>query len=183
MNLIKPLSPAWAGALALTPYAVMKTYWAFGGAAGRPEGDLAAEFERNGAPEPLIWMERHGLDFTVLGAVGGLLLLLALVRPWGMRIPRWALLVPGWAGAVFLVPYGIGTVIAATLGMSVGSTEGWSPWVGVVGGVAFAGFGGALAVSSRSYQRRSQTGLAHRLRLRHRRSDSLPSWGAPNWMS
>ncbi|WP_433319815.1 hypothetical protein [Micromonospora chersina] len=70
-------------------YAVMKTYWALGGAAGRP-----AEFERNGAPEPLIWMKRHGLDSTVLEAVGGVVLLLALVRPWGMRVPRWVLLVP-----------------------------------------------------------------------------------------
>jgi hypothetical protein len=156
MNLMKPSSAAWAGALALVPYAVMKTYWAFGGTAGRPAGDLAAQFERNGAPELLVWMERHGLDFTVMGALGGALLLMGLVRPWGMRVPRWVLLVPGWAGAVSLTPYGIGTVIAATLGISVGTTEGWSPWVGVVGGVAFAGLGGALAISSWSYQRRSQ---------------------------
>ena len=156
MNLMKPSSAAWAGALALVPYAVMKTYWAFGGTAGRPAGDLAAEFERNGAPELLVWMERHGLDFTVVAALVGVLLLMGLVRPWGRRIPRWVLLVPGWVGAVLLTPYGIGTVIAALLGVSVGSTEGWSSWVGVVGGVAFAGLGGALAAASLSYQRRSK---------------------------
>lgn len=123
---------------------------------GDPRVTSRRNWSRNGAPEVLVWMERHGLDFTMLGVLAAVLLLLALVQPWGMRIPRWMLLVPGWAGAVLLTPYGTATVIAALLGVGVGSTEGWSSWVGVVGGVAFAGLGGALLVATRSYQRRSK---------------------------
>ncbi|MFI0351708.1 hypothetical protein [Actinomadura sp. 9N407] len=157
MSLMKPSTAAFAGALALVPYAVMKTYWALGGTAGKPAGDLAAQFQANGAPEVLVWMERHGLDFTVLGALAGMLLLAALVLPWGTRLPRWSLLAPGWAGALLLTPYGLVTMGAAPLGFTVGDAEGWSAWVGIVGGLAFAGLGAALGVCSRSYQHRTRS--------------------------
>ncbi len=138
------------GVAALAPYILMKTYWAFGGTAGRPAGDLVAEMRANGVPEALVWMERHGIDFTVLGALGGVLLLVALTRPWGERLPRWTLLVPGRAGAVLLTPYGVATFVASTVGFTVGDAEGWSPWVGQVGGLAFAGLGLSLAFCVRS---------------------------------
>ncbi|PDP87211.1 hypothetical protein CQJ94_13035 [Glycomyces fuscus] len=160
MNSPKSSTAAWAGALSLVPYAVMKTYWAVGGTAGRPSGDLAEQLRANGAPEALVWMERHGLDFTVLGALAATLLLAALALPRGERLPRWSLLLPGWAGSVLLTPYGLATMVAAPLGLTVGDAEGWSPWVGVVGGVAFAGLGAALGVCSWSYQRRTGRGAA-----------------------
>ncbi|MFF5260841.1 hypothetical protein ACFY4C_18025 [Actinomadura viridis] len=147
---------AWAGAAALIPYVVMKTYWAFGGTAGRPGGDLAAQLRANGAPEALVWMERHGLDFTVLGAIVGAALLMALVSPWGARLPRWSLLAPGWAGALSLTPYGLATMVAAPLGITIGDTDGWSSWVGIVGGLAFAGLGAALGMCSWSHQQRTR---------------------------
>ena len=50
MSLMKSSTAAWAGAAALVPYAVMKTYWAFGGTAGKPAGDLAVQLKVNGAP-------------------------------------------------------------------------------------------------------------------------------------
>ncbi|MFC7722674.1 hypothetical protein [Nonomuraea recticatena] len=154
----KPSTAAWAGAAALAPYAMMKTYWAFGGTAGKPAGDLAAQLEANGAPDVLVWMERHGLDFTAVGALAAMLFLAALVMPWGARLPRWSLLVPGWAGALALTPYGLVTMIAAPFGLTVGDAEGWSAWVGIVAGLAFAGLGIALGVCSRSYQRRTRRG-------------------------
>ncbi|MEU4545565.1 hypothetical protein [Nonomuraea dietziae] len=134
----------------------MKTYWAFGGNAGRPAGDLAVGLRANGAPEVLVWMEQHGIDFTVLGAAGGVLLLAALTWPWGELLPRWALLSLGWAGALVLTPYGFATLIASAVGFTVGDAEGWSPWVGYVGGLAFAGLGLSLALCTRSYQRRTR---------------------------
>ncbi|WP_156325273.1 hypothetical protein [Nonomuraea sp. SBT364] len=146
----------WFGIAALAPYIAMKTYWAFGGNAGRPAGDLGAEMLANGAPEALVWMERHGIDFTVLGALVGVLLLVALARPWGERLPRWLLLVPGWAGSLILIPYGTITLIASAVGF-MAVAEGWSPWVGYVGGLAFAGLGTALALGTRSYQRRTRS--------------------------
>ena len=156
MSLMKPSTAAWAGAAALVPYVMMKTYWAFGGTAGRPAGDLADQFEANGAPEMLVWMERHGLDFTVVAALIGILFLAALALPWRTRSPRWSLLVPGWTGALLLTPYGLATMVAAPLGLTVGDAEGWSWWVGIVGGLAFAGLGAALGLCSRSYQRRTR---------------------------
>ncbi|MFD0902077.1 hypothetical protein [Actinomadura sediminis] len=146
MNTRTSAAAGLVGVVSLVPYAAMKTYWALGGAAGRPAGDLAAEMEANGAPGALVWMERHGLDFTVVGAVAAMALLAALVLPWGRRVPRGWLLVPGWTGAVLLTPYGLATMVAAVSGFTVGDTEGWSPWVGVVGGAAFAGLGAALGV-------------------------------------
>lgn len=155
VDMTKPSTAAWAGATSLAPYAVMKTYWAFGGSAGKPAGDLAVQLEANGAPDVLVWMERHGLDFTAVGALVAMLFLAALVMSWGARLPRWSLLVPGWAGALTLTPYGLGTMIAAPLGFTVGDAEGWSAWVGIVGGLAFAGLGIALGICTRSYQRRT----------------------------
>ncbi|MEU5945071.1 hypothetical protein ABZ793_05850 [Micromonospora sp. NPDC047465] len=156
MSSMKSPKAVWFGTAALTPYILMKTYWAFGGIAGRPAGDLAASMRANGAPEALVWLEQHGIDFTVLGALGGVLLLTALTRPWGERLPRWTLLVLGWPGAVALTPYGLATMIAAAAGFTVGDAEGWSPWVGYVGGLAFAGLGLSLALCTRSYQRRTR---------------------------
>lgn len=162
MSLMNPSTAAWAGAFSLVPYAVMKTYWAVGGTAGKPAGDLATQLQVNGAPEALVWMERHGLDFTALGALMGMLLLAALVLPWGRRLPRWSLLVPGWAGALLLTPYGLVTMAAAPFGLTVGDAEGWSAWVGIVGGLAFAGLGAALGVCSRSYGRGRDRRAGHR---------------------
>ncbi|WP_344547158.1 hypothetical protein [Actinomadura fulvescens] len=158
MNLLKSSTAAWVGAAALVPYVMMKTYWALGGTAGKPAGDLAVQLRVNGAPEVVVWMERHGLDFTAAGALVGMLLVVALVVSWGARLPRWSVLVPGWAGALLLTPYGLGTMVAAPLGFTVGDAQGWSWWVGIVGGVAFAGLGAALGVCSRSYQRRTKRG-------------------------
>jgi hypothetical protein len=155
--MIEDMRSMWFGIAALTPYIAMKTYWAFGGNAGRPAGDLGAEMLANGAPEALVWMERHGIDFTALGALGGVLFLVALARPWGERLPRRLLLVPGWAGSLILTPYGTATLIASAVGFK-SVEEGWSPWVGYVGGLAFAGLGLALALGTRSYQRRTRPG-------------------------
>ncbi|MCC3764700.1 hypothetical protein K3N28_16710 [Glycomyces sp. TRM65418] len=146
----------WAGAASLAPYAAMKTYWAFGGTAGKPAGSLADQLRENGAPASVVWLEEHGVDFTVLAALAGVLLLVALARTRGAWLPRWCLLVPGWAGALLLTPYGLATMIAVPFGFTVGDAEGWSWWVGLVGGLAFAGLGLALGVCSRAYQRRTR---------------------------
>lgn len=153
----KSTTAAWAGVFSLVPYVLMKTYWAFGGTSGKPDGDLAARFQANGTPDAIVWMERHGLDFTVVGALTGMLLLAALVLVQGTRLPRWILLLPGWTGALLLTPYGLATMIAAPFGFTVGDTEGWSTWVGLVGGLAFAGLGTALAVCTYAYQQRTST--------------------------
>ncbi|GGV44235.1 hypothetical protein GCM10010182_80900 [Actinomadura cremea] len=149
----------WAarvGIASLLPYAAIKAYWAFGGRAGLRDGfDLAVEFRRNGAPEPIIWLEEHGIDFTAALAAVGAVLLLALVRPWGTRLPRWTLLVPAWAGAVLFLPYGS---LTALLAFSDGTDRNAATtgWLTVAAVMAFCGAGGSLGVCARSYQRRSK---------------------------
>jgi hypothetical protein len=149
----------------------MKVYWAWGGTAGKPDGmDLADEFAKNGAPRFLVWMERHGLHFTAIGILLAVMLLAALVRPWGQIFPRWVprlrgrrvpralLLVPGWAVAATLTPYGgVGLAVIATGGLSTQRLAGLSPVVFVIGFVNFFAIGLALGICSLSYQRRTRS--------------------------
>lgn len=149
----------WAariGIASLLPYAAIKTYWAFGGRSGLVDGfDLAEEFRRNGAPEAVVWLERHGVDFTAVLALAGAALLLALVQPWGMRLPRWMLLGPAWTGAALLVPYGSLTAVIALAGGDGEGASATTGWLTAAAVAAFCGIGSALAVCARSFQRRS----------------------------
>ncbi|MEU5438695.1 hypothetical protein AB0G73_35885 [Streptomyces sp. NPDC020719] len=177
----------WAavtGSLGALPYVAMKVYWAWGGTAGKPAGmDLADEFAKNGAPRFLVWMERHGLDFTAIGILLAVTLLAALVRPWGQvfprwvpglrgrRVPRWLLLAPGWAVAATLTPYGgLGLVVIATGGLSAAHLAGLSPTVFVIGFVNFFAIGLSLGVCSLSYQRRTRRYVGRTADRRGRRT-------------
>ncbi|MEV5575272.1 hypothetical protein AB0L06_34980 [Spirillospora sp. NPDC052269] len=146
----------WAGALSLAPYATIKTYWACGGRAGMPpEWEMVAEFRKNGAPSAVIWMERHGLDFTALLAAVGAVLVLALAWDWGRRLPSLSLLIPAWSGAVFFVPYGLLAAVFALAGGSADDGPSLTPWIAVAGVLAFCGVGGSLGVCAWSYRRRT----------------------------
>ncbi|MDT9686777.1 hypothetical protein Q5762_00105 [Streptomyces sp. P9(2023)] len=131
--------------------------------------NIADEFARNGAPQFLVWLERHGIDFTAVGTILGITLLGALTRPWGQavprwvpglrgrRVPRWLLLAPGWASALTLVPYGsLGLLVIVTGGLSTVNTAGMSPVVFVIGFLNFFSIGLSLGVCSLSYQRRTK---------------------------
>ncbi len=83
-------------------YAVVSFYWALGGRAGVGTlGGRLEELARDGDPA-VLWLA------GVAGVlkVGGAVVALALVRPWGRVVPRGLLLVAAWAGAVVLVGYG-----------------------------------------------------------------------------
>lgn len=152
------------GTLALVPYVVMKQIWAWGGTfAGIAGGEMRAASERNGASDLWLALESWGLDFTVLFAVVGIVLIWSLVRPWGHALPRWFLLAPALLGAASLLPYGaIGTcyLILATAGgvtLDPGDfdTAEQALQVGWVGLSAFAGYGTCLTVAACSYWRRT----------------------------
>jgi amino acid transporter len=147
---------AWAGVVALLPYMALKSYWAMGGTAGIPAGfDMADEFAKNGAPSALVWMERHGLDFTAILALGGALLLMTLTWSMGMRMPRRLLLVSAWLGALLFLPYGLLTALVAVIGGNDSDAPELTGWLTAAGVLAFCGVGAALAVCARSFQRRS----------------------------
>ncbi|MFJ3199496.1 hypothetical protein [Streptomyces sp. NPDC086989] len=104
-------------------------------------------------------MERWGLDPTALPALAGILLFFCLIRPWGLRLPRWLPPAPALIGVGTLVPYGLlglAYLVPAQLGAlpvrpgdlpSRGDTlaVAWS------GCTAFAGYGPALLAATRWY--------------------------------
>lgn len=140
---------------AAAPYIALKTYWAFGGRAGLADGfDVADEFEKNGAPDAVLWMERHGIDFTAVLTLAGVMLAFALVRPWGRRLPRWLLLAPAWAGTL-LIPYGLLTAVLALTGSGGNAEPSLTQWVVPAGVGAFLGIGTALGVGAWSQLNRT----------------------------
>lgn len=90
-----------AAALALL-YAVPSFYWALGGTAGLDT--VAGAIERLGRAHDPAGVAL-AIGSGVLKVAGGLLAL-ALVRPWGRRIPRRLLLGAAWAASAVLTAYG-----------------------------------------------------------------------------
>ncbi|GAA4433946.1 hypothetical protein GCM10023148_40070 [Actinokineospora soli] len=85
-------------------FAVVHVYWAFGGGLGLPEGFSV--------PDNTMLLV---IDIIAVPlCVGGGLLGLALVRPWGARFPRRLLLVAAWAMAALCLVHSVPTVISAT---------------------------------------------------------------------
>ncbi|KUL36935.1 hypothetical protein ADL22_23385 [Streptomyces sp. NRRL F-4489] len=168
---------AVAGTVAFLPYCAMKTFWAFGGTfAGTDIAQILASSRRNGASAVWLTLESWGLDATVLLAALGLFLLWGLVRPWGQVFPRWTPLLrgrrvprslplaPALLGAATLLPYGILGVgycaLATTGALTIRPGDFSSPqdaltvaWIGLT---AFAGYGIALALATRSYWLRTR---------------------------
>ncbi|MFK4693702.1 hypothetical protein RKD22_006637 [Streptomyces pristinaespiralis] len=169
---------ACAGTVAFLPYMAMKLVWATGGTFAGISGEEMLEMsERNGASGIWLTLESWGLDGTVLLAALGILLLWALVRPWGQVFPRWTLwlrgrrvprpllLAPALTGAATLAPYGllgVGYAALSTAGvvtMRRGDFHSSSDallvaWIGMA---AFAVHGVALVVAARSYWLRTSS--------------------------
>ena len=149
-----------AGLAALVPYVAMKLTWAGGGTfAGLSGHEMLAISRRNGASGLWLSLQEVGVDVTVVLAVVGAALLVALVRTWGRRLPRALLVGPALVGAATLAPYGVlglGYVAAGALGLADFPrgdfpTAADALLVSGIGLTAFAGLGIALAVAARAY--------------------------------
>jgi uncharacterized protein DUF3995 len=138
---------AWAGYAACAwafAFAAISFYWAAGGTVGA---------ETIG---PAIVSQAHEPTFiAILWITGALKLLggavaLALVQPWGRRLPRWILLAAAWIGGGGAILYGgasfVQHVLMATGAIDIPAGLGatamrwhlvlWDPWW-VVGGILF----------------------------------------------
>jgi hypothetical protein len=146
---------AYAGCLAFLPYLVLHGLHA-AGLVHRFDG-LYSDQSILPGPRLLVFA------FLAVVLVGpAVFLLLGLVRPWGMRFPRWCLwmagrrvprflpLVPAWVVAPTLALYGTGSAIYA---IAAGYTL---LGLGGAASLAFGAYGWALAVAAVSYQRRSR---------------------------
>ncbi|MFD5321507.1 hypothetical protein [Streptomyces sp. NPDC127098] len=132
----------YGAALAMTPYLLIKVSWVVGALAGvLPTGSDASVAE---------WVVLNGV--TIVMAAVGIVLALALVRPWGMRIPAPPLALAAWVGAGFLVsvlPFALVTTVAGD------DDSGDMPaWEGALIQAAFVTTGLGLALALPGYVRR-----------------------------
>lgn len=126
----------WAAAAGTLPYLTLKSIWLSGGSIGVADPAML----RDPSIEVLNWVT-VALDLTVIG------LALALTRPWGRRLPAWAVLLPMWVGTGLLLPMAVAilpaTLIARVAEPTAGSGPGGAlePWVQplVYGGFAWQG--------------------------------------------
>lgn len=99
---------AWAGYAACTwalVFAVVHLYWGLGGTVGLPPGLSVYD---NTA---LFVIDLLAIPLCVLGA----LLALALVQPWGGRLPRWMLLSAAWGASALFVAHALPAVVDAVV--------------------------------------------------------------------
>lgn len=118
---------AHAGVLAAVAYAALKAAWGFGSTVGVT--DVTA-FERFTASfGDFEWLATWGTTALALVAAA---ILLALVEPWGARLPRLPLRLLAWAGAAGLaVPgfLGVGESLLTYAGLLDAHDNGLAEWV------------------------------------------------------
>lgn len=166
---------AYGAAAALVPYLVIKVSWVIGSLLGLlPVGK---GFSLGG------WLVLNTV--TIGMAAAGITLGLALVRPWGMRIPGRLVGFLAWAGAGFLVSILPFVAVSALLDSGTGSSGGSGSsggdaalpgWEAVLLQVSFVGTGIGLAIALPAYLWRR---WPHALRRPERpRTPSGPLWPA-----
>ncbi|WP_077797232.1 hypothetical protein [Streptomyces sp. JHA26] len=142
---------AYGAALALTPYLLIKVSWVVGSLLGLlPVGTGFGMAE---------WVV---LNSATIGMAGiGIAVALALVRPWGMRIPGAPLAFCAWVGTGFLVPVLPYAVLSSLLGSEDGNPRSGSDagpsmpvWEAALVQIGFVGMGLGLAIALPTYLRR-----------------------------
>ncbi|WP_031079047.1 hypothetical protein [Streptomyces sp. NRRL S-118] len=148
---------------ALVPYTVLKTAWALGltvgyTGAGRPGMDPRYTSDLG------LRLYEYGVDVTAVLALVGMALAMALVRPWGGRLPRLPLLALGWTGAGALAPFGIFLAVWGVLMWAGAISNGLpdhAPWVVVIAYGGFSLYGLGLARATWAYQVRTRRACTH----------------------
>ncbi|MEV0774726.1 hypothetical protein [Streptomyces sp. NPDC050428] len=142
---------AYGAALALTPYLLIKVSWVVGSVLGLlPVGTGFGMVE---------WVVLNSATIAMAGI--GIAVALALVRPWGMRIPGAPLVFCAWVGTGFLVPVLPYAVLSSLLGSADGNPKGGGDagpsmpaWEAALVQIGFVGMGLGLAVALPTYMRR-----------------------------
>jgi hypothetical protein len=131
---------AWISAVCCLPYLFLKVVWTL---------DVPVGITDRSVLDDDGWVAANALMAVV--QLVGLLMVLALTRPWSRRVPAWLLLFPVWVGTGLLFQLLVGVVLTGLLTPpSDGSREdfgAFEPWVFVLVYASFAGQGIALAIA------------------------------------
>ncbi len=149
----------YGAALAMTPYLLIKVSWVAGALAGL----LPRKDQLSVAGFVVLNVVTIGMAAT------GIALALALVRPWGQRIPALAVLSCAWIGCGFLVPMVpymlLDTLLSSGGGTSSPESSTMPAWEGPLIEVSFLGMGLGLAIALPLYLRdRWPAGFAGKVR-------------------
>ncbi|MEV6702212.1 hypothetical protein AB0M68_34565 [Streptomyces sp. NPDC051453] len=168
---------AYGAAAALVPYLVIKVSWVVGSLLGLlPVG---RGFSLGG------WLVLNTV--TIGMAAAGITLGLALVRPWGMRIPGWLVGFFAWVGSGFLVSILPFVVVSALVDSGTSSSGGSGPsggdaampgWEAVLLQCSFVGTGIALAIALPAYLSRRWPHALRRPERPRTRTSSGAVWPA-----
>lgn len=137
---------AWIAAICCLPYLFLKLVWTLDIPVGITDRSVLHESG---------WVAGNALMAVI--ELAGLLLVLALTRPWARRVPAWLLLFPAWVGTGLLFQVVVGAALtglfSASSHASSVDTGGIQAWVFVVVYATFAGQGVALAIAFACYIR------------------------------
>jgi hypothetical protein len=128
-------------------FAIPNLYWAAGGTLGA--GTIGGEIEQQALDRETGMVAT--LWITGLLKVAGAIFVLALVQPWGRRLPRRLMITLGWGGGLSMMLYGISLLVQHGLMLTdvIDRQESldatalrwhflfWDPWW-LLGGVLFA---------------------------------------------
>jgi hypothetical protein len=109
---------AWAAFAWAVIFALMSLYWAAGGLVGSET--LGVDIDRLAHERDSSFVRELWAAFTLKMVAAALAL--ALVQPWGRRIPRRPLLVLGWATGAGITVYAVANFIQHTL-MAIGAVD------------------------------------------------------------
>jgi hypothetical protein len=131
---------AWISAVCCLPYLFLKVIWTL---------DVPVGITDRSVLDDDGWVAANALMAVV--QLIGLLLVLALTRPWSRRVPAWLFLFPVWVGTGLLFQLVVGVVL---MGLFTPPSDGsgkdfgaFDPWVFVLVYASFAGQGIALAIA------------------------------------
>ncbi|MBS4189681.1 hypothetical protein KHA94_05580 [Bacillus sp. FJAT-49705] len=165
------LTKGWGyvAALALLPYAILKSLWAWGSTVGITTKQAVENVAGFGetlkeGPAFLYTLYTIGLDFTAILAILASIFALALVTSWGEKLPKWLLIIPGWSVGMLTVLISFLTVLQFLGVLPKGYNEGLASWVYVVtyGGLFLWGVTVFMATLSFQHRMRNKQSIEKR---------------------
>ena len=149
----------YTAALALLPYALLKSLWAWGLTIGITTKQAVQDVAGFGnalkeGPAFLYTLHTIGIDITAVMAILASLFALAFVTSWGEKLPKWLLIISGWSIGILTVLISFLTILQFLGVLPKGYTEGLAIWVyGITYGGLFL-WGVTVFMATLSFQQR-----------------------------